>query len=60
MERDYSGYLGIDGRITLKWISRSGVGHGLNCFGPREGQVVGFCECGNEPSRSIKCAETLN
>jgi len=30
MVRDCSGYLGIDGRITLKWISRSWMGHGLN------------------------------
>jgi hypothetical protein len=30
MEGDYSRYLGIDGRIALKWISRSWMGHGLN------------------------------
>jgi len=32
-------------------------GHGLDCFGPGWGQVAGFCECGNEPSGSIKCGE---
>jgi hypothetical protein len=30
MEGDHSGYLGTDGRVALKWISRSGMGHGLN------------------------------
>ena len=32
-------------------------GHGLDCFGSGWGQVAGFCECGNEPSCSIKCGE---
>jgi hypothetical protein len=27
---DHSGYLRIDGRMALKWISRSGIGQGLN------------------------------
>jgi hypothetical protein len=30
MEGDHSEYLGIDVRITIKWISRSGMGHRLN------------------------------
>jgi len=25
-----------------------------------QGQVMGYCECGNEPSRSIKCEEFLD
>jgi hypothetical protein len=29
--------------------------HGLDRFGLGQGQVAGCCECGNEPSVSIKC-----
>jgi hypothetical protein len=39
-------------RIILKWLSRSSMG--------RHGQVVGCCECGNEPSGSIKYGEFLD
>jgi len=47
-ERDHLGDPGVDGRIILRWIFRKwGVGHGLACT----------CECGNEPSGSIKCGE---
>jgi hypothetical protein len=31
--------------------------HGLHCSGSGYGQVVGACECGDEPSGSIKCGE---
>jgi hypothetical protein len=34
-----------------------GWGHGVDRSGLREGQVAGSCECGNEPSGSIKCGE---
>ena len=34
-----------------------GRGHGLARSGPGKGQVSGSCECGNEPSGSIKCGE---
>ena len=33
---------------------------GLDWVGPREGQVADDCECGNEPSVSIKCGEFLD
>ena len=47
---------GIDGRITLKWIFMKWEwGHGLDLSGSGHGQVTGSCECGNEPSGSIKC-----
>jgi hypothetical protein len=52
---------GVDGRIILKWIlEKWDGGHGLyrSCSG--QGQVAGFCECGNEPSDSIKCGEFLD
>jgi hypothetical protein len=45
---------GLDGRIKLRWIfTGSGIwGYGLDRDG--SGQVAGTCECGNEPSGSIK------
>jgi hypothetical protein len=33
---------------------------GLNCSGSGQGQVVGTCECGNEPPGSVKCGDFLN
>ena len=33
-------------------------GHGLDPAG--SGQVAGTCECGNEPSGSIKCGEFID
>ena len=30
---------------------------GLDWAGPGQGQVAEACECGNEPSGSIKCGE---
>jgi hypothetical protein len=39
-------------------VSPSGMGwHGLDQSGREQGQVVGVCECCNEPSGSIKCGE---
>jgi len=35
-------------------------GHRLDGAVSGEGQVVGTCECGNEPSGSIKCGEFLD
>jgi len=33
-KRDHLEDLGVDGRITLRWISGSGLGgYGLNCYG---------------------------
>jgi hypothetical protein len=52
--------LGIDGRIILKWDLREvGYGHGLDRSGSGQGQFAGCCECGNEPSGSIKYGEIL-
>ena len=34
-------------------------GYGLDRAGSGWGQVAGTCECGNEPSGSIKCGESL-
>ena len=35
-------------------------GYGLDQAGSGQGQVVGTCECGTEPSGSIKCGEFLD
>ena len=32
----------------------------LDWAGPRQGQVADACECGNEPSGSVKCGEFLD
>jgi len=60
-ESDRLGDPGIDGRIILRWIFRKwDMGYGLDQAGSGHGQVVGICECGNEPSGSIKCGEFLD
>jgi hypothetical protein len=51
----------IDGRIILRWIFRRwnvGVWTGLSWLWIETGG--GHCECGNEPSGSIKCGEFLD
>jgi hypothetical protein len=37
-----------------------GGGEGLDISGSGQGQVVGCCECGNEPTGSINCGELLD
>ena len=50
----------IDVSIILKWIFKNlDVGHGLAWFGSRKGEMGWSCECGNEPSGSIKWGEFL-
>jgi len=50
-EKRQLGRSGIDGRIILRWIFRKwDVGT----------WTAGTCECGNEPSFSIKCREFLD
>jgi len=52
---------GVNGRIILTWIFRKwGVGMWTGSSWLRIGLVAGFCECGNEPSGSIKCGELLD
>jgi hypothetical protein len=59
--REPLGKVGVDWMIILKVISKSGVGRsGLVGSGTGTGQVAGTCECGNEPSDSIKFWEFLN
>ena len=49
-ERDHLEDPGLNGRIILR-LDRYGLGWGL---------VAGTCECGNEPSGSIKSGEFLD
>jgi hypothetical protein len=34
--------------------------YGLDLTDLEQGQLAGTCECGNEPSGSIKCVELLD
>jgi hypothetical protein len=59
-ENDHMEDPGVDG-IILRWFFRKwDGGHGLVRAGSGQGQVAGTCECGNEPSGSIKCGEFLD
>jgi hypothetical protein len=53
-ERDHLGDPGVDGRIILRCIFRKcDKDYGLDRAGFGYGQVVGTCECGNEPFGSL-------
>jgi hypothetical protein len=57
-ERDHWGDPAVDGRIILRWIFRKwnvGVWTGLRWF-----RIETDCECGNDPSGTIKCGEFLD
>jgi len=48
------------GRPRHRWednikVDLKEVGCGLNQGGSGQGQMAGTCECGNEPSGSVKC-----
>ena len=52
---------GADGRIILRWNFRKcDVGVWTGSTGSGQGKVAGTCECGNEPSSSIKYGEFLD
>ena len=56
--RHHWGDLGVDGWIILGRMSRRwDVGIWA---GPGQRQVADACECGNEPSGSMKCGEFLD
>jgi len=59
-ESDHLGDPSVDGRIILRWIFRKwDVGLWTDLAGSGYGEVVDTCDCGNEPSSSIKCGEFL-
>jgi len=59
-ERDHLEDPGISVRV-LKWISKKwDGGHRQGCSGSELGQVVGSCECSNEPLGTLKYEEFLD
>ena len=59
--KNHWGDLGVDGRIILGWICRGRMWvYGLDWAGPGYREVEDACECGNEPSGSVKCGELLD
>ena len=49
-----------ENNITMDLQEEGCWGHGLDRSESGWGQVAGACECGNEPSGSIKCGEFLD
>jgi len=59
-ERDHLEETGLDVGIILRWILRKwDVGTWTGSSWLRKGTGGRTCECGNEPSISIKCEEFL-
>ena len=59
-EGDHWGDLGVDGWIILGWISIHLHGYVKWIGLAQDRQVADACECGNEPSGSVKCGEFLD
>ena len=47
----------VDGRIILNWILKKWDRAWTGSIWLKIGTGGGLCECGNEPSGSIKCGE---
>ena len=60
-ERDHFEDVDVEGNTILIWICKKWFRRqGLGRSGSGQGQVADCCECGNEPSGSIKCGEFLD
>jgi hypothetical protein len=60
-ERDHLGDPGVDGWKILRWsFGKWYVGVRTGSSWLRTGTEARTCECGNEPSGSIKCREFLD
>jgi hypothetical protein len=59
--RDHLGHLGVDGQIILEWTFKKWDGEAWSgLIWLRIGTGDSACECGNEPSSSIKRGEFLD
>ena len=58
-ERNKLKNLGVDGSLVLKWVLSEMERRGLDRSVSRQGLLSGSCDCGNEPSGSIKCEKFL-
>jgi len=47
-------------KMDLQGIGLGGGGMGMQWINLLQGQVMGCCECGNEPLGSIKCRYLLH
>ena len=60
-ERDRLEYPGVDGKIILRLIFRTwDVRSWTGLLWLKIGTGGGLCECGNEPSGSVKCREIID
>jgi hypothetical protein len=52
---------GVDGSMILKWVLKNwdGVVDWIG-LAQKWGWVAGCCECGSDPSGSVKCGEFLD
>jgi hypothetical protein len=46
--------------ITVDFQEAGWEGPGLDLSGAGQGQMVAFCECGNEPLASMKCGKFVD
>ena len=61
MERDHWGDIGVDECIIQDGSPGGGMWvYRLDWAGPGQGQVADACDCGNEPSGSVKYGEILD
>jgi len=58
MERDHLEEVDVDVRIIFKWVFKKW--HRLDCSGSVLREVASACDCGNEPSGSIKFGQFLD
>jgi hypothetical protein len=60
-EQDHLECLSADGRVILKWVFKKwDREHRLDLSGSGQGQMAGCCECGNEPSVSMKSGKFID
>jgi hypothetical protein len=58
-EREHLEGLGVKGRMILKCTFKN-EDEGMDCIDPAQENLMGCCECGNEPLGFVKCEEFLD